>query len=235
MQFLRQFFRIEGLSADAIAERERPDFLVEVDGRTVGIEVTEVFIEDDGGPIRPRHAEAIVDGVVARAWQIYKERGGQPVYVSFGFVSHDVQQIRRDQTAETLAEFVLGLPLRPGDYRSLKPYSADPWPAGVPELTFMNVLAMPDRGTGHWTVPKGGWMAPLDAARLQPIINEKAAKLTEYRKAAPEVWLLIATDGLRPSQFFDASTSKGLAGTLASSFDRTYYLAGFEGQVHRLG
>jgi hypothetical protein len=230
---LRQFLQIEGLSASAVHEHERPDFLAQIGGRTVGIEVTEVYIDDDGGPIRPRHAEAIVDGVVARAWQLYRDRGGQPVRVSFGFATRVVQQMRRDQTAEALAEFVLQLPLRPDEYRPLEPYGPNPWPTGVPELTFMNVLAVREWGMALWTVPRGGWMAPLDAARLQPVIDEKATKLSEYRKAAPETWLLIATDGIRPSQFFDASTD--LAGVVfASPFDRTYYLAGFEGKVLRL-
>jgi len=36
-----------------LEEREAPDFILEVDGRSIGLEMTEVFIESDGGPVKP--------------------------------------------------------------------------------------------------------------------------------------------------------------------------------------
>ena len=92
--FLEAFLRITNLSATLLEEHEAPDFLLEVEGRRVGLEVTEVFIQNNGASLRPKIGEAIVDEIVARARQSYEERNGKPLHVSFGFTPNaDVRHI----------------------------------------------------------------------------------------------------------------------------------------------
>ena len=59
--FAQVFLRISRLPATILEDCEASDFLLETEGRRVGLEVTEVFVENDGGPVKPKIAESIVD------------------------------------------------------------------------------------------------------------------------------------------------------------------------------
>jgi hypothetical protein len=230
-RFVQSFLRISGLPAKILEEREAPDFLLEFEGRRIGLEVTEVFVEDDGSPIKPKAVESIVDDIVARAKQRYEECGGKPLHVSFGFSRNaDMRQLNRREAAEAIASFLLALDppvdeLVKWDRR---------WPRRdqLPqELSFMNILAVPGATKSHWSTPRAGWVAPLTANFLQPSIDEKSKKIARYQGTVRDVWLLLAIEGRAPSQFFEPSQE---IPTVASSFNRTYLLWLFAGKVYLL-
>lgn len=66
-------------------KREAPDFIVRVEGRTVGVEVTELFISHDASQSPLQVQESISTRIVLRARQIYEESGASPVHVSVCF------------------------------------------------------------------------------------------------------------------------------------------------------
>lgn len=235
LQLLAMLLDRGGIAAQVVDDdRETPDFLLSVDGRIVGVEVTEIFVDNDGGPDNPAAIEANVDRVVAEAWKFYRDQGGRPVHASFGFHTGMVRNMRRRDTAQKLAAFVAGLELPKDRHLSLTPYSGDPFP-DVPELAFLNLLAVERWELAVWTSPKAGFVAPLTAQVLQEAIDRKRGRIDDYRAAAPEVWLLIGTSGHGPSQFFELHPSEDLRSGLVSPFDRTYLLHGFAGRVIELG
>ena len=74
------------------------------------------------------------------------------------------------------------------------------------------------------------WIAPLTAELIQWRIDEKASRISSYRAAMLELWLVIGVLGRDPSQFFDFDTGD-LAGVFESPFDRTYFVDGFLGRA----
>lgn len=234
-RLLELFLERAGIAATIAEEREAPDFVIKVESRLVGVEVTELHY-DDGGPIALKAAESICDGVVAEAWSLYKVLGGRPVHVSFLFSNGaELKRMRRDQAARTLAEFMLGLDPPLDNLLDLRRYGSDPFPA-VDELIGLHILAVDEWPKAIWHALKGGWVAPLEDLRIQGEVDAKAPKIDIYRKAASEVWLVIATLGRGPSQFFHIpSGTTRLGPTVRSAFDRTFYLSGFEGKVYELG
>jgi hypothetical protein len=86
----------------------------------------------------------------------------------------------------------------------------------------------------HWHVPESGWVAPLEEVALQAKVDEKAAKLSDYHRAAAEIWLLIAVKGWSASQLFEIGSDLRPE-RVSSPFSRTYYLSAFDGRVLRLG
>jgi hypothetical protein len=229
--FLQAFLRIANLAATLIEEREAPDFLLDVEGRLVGLEVTEVFLQNNGELLPPKIGEAIVDEIVARARRSYEERGGKPLHVSFGFLPNaEMRHIDRRGAGDAIANFLLRFDPPMGGLVKLERAFAGR--DALPEqLTFMHVLAVPTWTMGHWWAPKAGWVAPLITDFLQPSVDEKAKKIAQYRQAADEAWLLLAIEGRAPSQFFEPSETLP---TVSSPFDRTYLLSLFGGTVQLL-
>ena len=231
--FVGMFFHFTGLSGRVIEEREAPDFILEIEGKTVGLEVTEVFIRDDGSPLGPKAKESVVARIVEGARRLYEEAGGKPLHVSLGFSSSTyIQTVNRNQTAAAVANFLLELDPPVDELVKWKPSYKDN--ALPPCITFMHILAVPSETMAHWHAPQAGWVAPLSEQVLQTCVDEKAAKLTKYRSAAPEIWLLLAVEGRAPSQFFDRRPDIR-PDAIRSPFDRTYLLSLIEGTVQEVG
>ena len=148
--FLHAFLRISNLAATLIEEREAPDFLLDVEGRLVGLEVTEVFLQNNGELLPPKIGEAIVDEIVARARRSYEERSGRPLHVSFGFLPNaEMRHIDRRGAGDAIANFLLRFDPPMGELVKLERAFAGR--DALPEqLTFMHVLAVPTWTMGHW-------------------------------------------------------------------------------------
>jgi hypothetical protein len=84
-QLLEAFIRLLRVEAVVVDEREAPDFILRVDGRTVGVELTELYVEDDGQALPPKARESLATRVVAQARHLYESMGGKPLHVAIGF------------------------------------------------------------------------------------------------------------------------------------------------------
>jgi hypothetical protein len=211
-------------------DRESPDFLLEFDGRIVGLEVTQLFVPDHPGASRPAD-ESAIDEIVDRARQSYLEAGGKMLQVRFAFFSREgFAGVRRVDAANAIADFLLHMdtPLEGTWQYDRRVMGFDRLP---PQLVSITAWADPTNMFPHWTASKAGWVSPLDTAAVQPSVDEKASRIARYREVAPEVWLLLAIEGRRASQFFELRADPP---TIRSPFDRTYLYLGFEGAVHLL-
>lgn len=229
--FLERFVEASGLAVEIEDEREEPDFLVRFGGRIVGVEVTRVYISDEGNRL-PQAQESISDRIVSRARRMYESIGGWPAHVSVCFASRqDLQRINRDDTAEELAGVVKSMGLgewkrvdwRPEDLGSLSRVVA-----------FVQALGVPAPEMAHWTVARAGWAAPLTIEHLQSRIRDKAARLPEYQRNVRENWLLVYADGMKPSQLFEVREGFD-SSKVVSPFDRTYFYCHPERAIVELG
>lgn len=222
--FVSAFLKLSNLPARILEEREAPDFILEVEGRSVGLEVTEVFRGSNGGPEQPRQTESVINEIILRARRVYEDRGGKPLHVSIGFHSRgEMRHVSRTEAADKLATFLLELDPPVDQVVEWRRRAIDP--DALPEqIAFISVIAVPVPTMAHWWAPQAGWVAPLVAELLQPSINEKSRKIAQYRCAVPEVWPLLAIEGRSPSQLFEPSSE---VPTVASPFDRTYLISTF--------
>lgn len=177
--FLERFVEAAGLALDIIEERETPDFLVCVEDRVVGVEVTRLFVaHDTNGPL-PQAQESISDGITRTARRLYESKGGSPAHVSIYFSHRDLRRVDRSQLAASLATFVLDLALVAG--------KRSDWRWGLGDrildehIGFLHTLGVPDRKMAHWSVARAGWVAPVTADVLQERIDKKAQRLAEYQ------------------------------------------------------
>ncbi len=231
---LRVFLKLSGLPARILEDdREAPDFILEFEGRRVGLEVTELFIDKDGRPLAPKARESIGTRIAAQARRQYEELGGKPVHVTIGLsLGAEIRDLNRSEAAGKLARFILTLDPPLDQLVTWRPsYENDPLP---PEVHYLNILAVPSWSMANWYVPQSGWVAPLTESLFQASIDGKAGKLEKYRLATPEVWLLLASEGWSASQLFDR-TPDARPEAIRSPFDRTYFMSAFDGAFLRLG
>jgi hypothetical protein len=231
-QLLDAFIQCSRIDAVITEEREAPDFIVQIDGRRVGVELTELFVEDDGNVVRPKARESLAAKVVAEARRLYESRGGSPLHVSVGFLPNiDFRKLERAATALTLAEFLLGQDIPPNGHRSWGFNRNSPLPSVV---HFVSAFSVPNLECAHWYAPQAGWIAPLTEAILQSSIETKAAKLASYRAVTSEIWLVLVAAGGAPSQAFERKPELCWE-AIRSPFSRTFFVSLIDSDVHEIG
>ncbi|MFC3683716.1 hypothetical protein [Hydrogenophaga luteola] len=224
---LDRFLTVAGLEVQSVEQSEAPDFLLQVQSKLIGIEVTEVFRNPDLSGRSPRALESITDRIVARARSLYHVRNCRFVHVNVLFFDGvDVQSLNREQVADRIATLVESMSLESAHVHWRNDYE-DP---SLDAVAFVTALAVPEASMSHWGVPRAGWRTKLSTELLRSAIEAKNEKVQAYRAKADEVWLLLAVEGSRPSQFFDPEVPPATS-DLASRFDRTYWFNSMHDQV----
>ena len=206
--------------------KERPDFLVRFQGRLLGVEVAELQIDRDRGPVAGSalQMEASLQGaVLSRAKQLYFERASRPLNARVAFragLSQSLKKAVRRHVAQQLAGALLELELEPFERQRLDAYTDPPVPAPI---SFVHTLGLPGEAIPRWQVISSGWSRPFQASDVAPLLAEKNRLIAAYREAVQENWLLLVADGSRPPGMFQAP-DQGSVDLPSSEFDRTFLL-----------
>jgi hypothetical protein len=214
----------------SISDRESPDFAFLSDGRLVGVEVTELYHPAKPGEAPLQASANIAAEIVQRAERAHASSGGESLRVSVAFAPHArLQAVRRDEAGHLLLELVQRALDQVSDIVEWRPtYRGDVKYAEL--FSHVHIYRHPQGIAPHWFVTAAGWIAPLTAELIQARIDEKASRISSYRAAMLELWLVIGVLGRDPSQFFDFDT-EDLAGVFRSPFDRTYFVDGSLGRA----
>jgi hypothetical protein len=230
---LDRFFERQRISPTCIQKSEAPDFLIDLQGRRVGIEVTELFIRprskksETDPPIGEgpslQELESTTNRIVSKAQQIYFAANNPPVMLTIW--SSD--QITLDKTkgyqiAELIADLIQSLNLQNSQvfhWRSSEAEIEHPL-SGFVDL--IHAEGVPEPRFARWTVARPGLVAPLTGKHLQNSIDKKAQKINSYQKNAEETWLLIVADHTQPSQMFFVAQGFSLD-SVTSPFAKTFF------------
>jgi len=233
---LERFIEAAALPAEITAEREAPDFIVRVEGRTVGIEVTELFIPPREGRTLRQAQESLSARLVSRAQEIYRASGAPPVHVTALFrAGLDFRQIDRDATAMRLASFIQSLKLTSGQRHEWPPAEDDDEDDDrLQEFSYLQALGVPTYDLASWRIARAGWSAGLTADTVQSSVNQKAARLVTYQEAIAENWLVIVADRTKPSGMFRMKPDFDFR-QISSPFARTFLYLYPERPIIELG
>lgn len=229
---LATLLRAESIESQII-DRESPDFEICLQGKAVGVEVTELYHGSQAGQPSLQAIASICREIVERSERLFAKSAGTSLRVSVAFSPNaPLQKVRRDEAAQILHELVV---------HTLREQGTDvEWrPRGSEDLRFLELFSrihiyrQPQDFTPHWLVITAGWVAPVTAELVQSRINEKASLAASYMQNHPEVWLVVGVRGDTPSQFFDFNT-EALGVSFRSPFSRTYFVDAFLGRAVRL-
>jgi hypothetical protein len=231
-QLLEAFFAISGIAGQIEEEREAPDFVVRVDDKQIGVELTEVFVPTSDNELPPKAKESRALKIMDDARLHYEARGGKPLHVAVGFSPYtDFNVLNRALTAKVVAEFLLAQDISEDRPQSWRPTLHGPLPR---EINFIHAFGVSNKAASHWYSPQAGWIVPLTEAILQACVETKSGKLSKYQSVAMECWLVLVVAGGAPSQGFDLRPQ--IDGTaIQSPFAQTYLLSLIDGTVQKLG
>jgi len=231
---LDRFLELQGISPTCVHALDPPDFLIGLEGRDVGIEVTELFIRSGKSTVGPepkerpllQAEETITNRIVSKARKIYFDAGNSLALSTIWFSDPvTLDKKKGDQIAELIAHQIASMSLQSWQsvtWRSSEDGNED---CSLSEsVEMIHAYGVPELRFTRWTVARPGLVAPLIPKRLQEEIDKKAKKIIGYRKCAgtEEIWLLIFVDRTLPSQRFFV-TPDFPRESVYSPFTRTFY------------
>jgi hypothetical protein len=229
---LDRFLELQGISPARIQELDPPDFLIDLEGREVGIEVTEIFIRSNKSEALPQptkdlllqEIESNTDRIVSKARKIYFDAGNPPVLSTIWLSNRiTLDKKKGDQVAGLIAHQIQSMNLKNsqgGAWRSSEDENAER--SLSDSVAIIHAYGVPDPRFARWTVGRPGVVAPLTTKHLQDVIDEKAKKFNRYKEKAEEIWLLIFADHTRPSQMFFVAPDFP-SDSVSSLFTKTFY------------
>jgi hypothetical protein len=167
-----------------VVPHEKPDFLLHADGRTIGIEVTELCRE---GP----RAEGGKLAKVADAAKLRYSRSAnnRPLEVSAAFAPR-IEHLGFNELVDGLVNFVQVHQNEEGCFN----WNDIELPHGFMPQGYCYIAIHRARGAGQWRTFKAFDVTLAGKDLLEAYIGDKNSRLPVYRAAAREVWLLIIND-----------------------------------------
>jgi hypothetical protein len=231
---------LESLPGAPVGNREfgdKPDLVIHTATHRIGIEHTQVFrLQDALGKPFPKEAESLEKRLVERAQQLFEGQGGPALFVYVSFNDLPIRKADVQGVAERLAAVVAQIaPTEPGAQTEVEAWSYNRTaPGAIPDQVEELYIIRPARPDAEslWGVSRAGTVPDLTRDRIQETIDEKNAKLAEYRRRCEEVWLLLVAHGFSPAT--DLRLAEGFAETFTFGFDRVFYFHNFSGEVVEL-
>jgi len=216
-----------------IEATEKPDFLVQTSKNLLGIEVTDLYLENlsEQPPLQAK--EALRGRIVEMTKRKYDVHNHQFLNVSIHFDSHYMLKITElDPLSEQLATLLVKNVPAPGEtyieeYNSV---NRGYFPKGIHTVRATN---LPSMQKSYFSSPSAGFIPRLKQHDLERAISPKESKVKKYREKAQEVWLLINCDCGQLSTTFDFN-EEALQFSHESNFDKIFLLRYFAQTVHQI-
>jgi len=219
-----QYFEPE-IQSDSFkhGENQIPDFLVSVNDRVVGVEVTQLF-----KPEGRRDVESMQERILEEACRMAQEQKLPPAHVTLFFNLSGT----RDPSACQIADAVVNVVAKhmPADGESVSLESVQ----GQPRVVDMiNINRAYSHEIGRWAWIEVSTVGRDAASLVKEVIAKKAEKFSSYRNSCSKCWLLIVADSFRSSGklAFDGSIQSQV---FVSPFARTYVLDFGKGKLYQL-
>ena len=231
---LEQFFEAANIAAIIQNEEgEAPDFIVEVDGKIIGVELTDLFILDGNHPNNLQASESLADRIIAEACSIYSSFNKPPLHVRVAFrPCANLKAVNRSDVSRAIAGIVVKRIPAPG--ARFRWYGNRETDSLANLVSSIHITGAHIDGRNRWVAVGAGWVATESQSVLQRRIDEKAALLESYRLRATTNWLLLVTGGTKPSQFIEPPLPQ-IARATFSPFERTFFFEPFRRIVIELG
>jgi hypothetical protein len=219
-----QFAASLGLSVSPV-KRESPDFLLIVEGRDVGLELTRIYGPADPGALPVQQTDGLLSKAIEDARSRFREAGGPALYLTFTTSKHPPTT---KSEARDLADRLLGLLLDGAGWQ--RPFSSEE-SASISEIASIRAYPSVDGKDELWSHGRGTWMKQLGFEVLQDAISGKDKLLPKYRLAFNELWLVLIRDFFERGHFYEV-TQAALDHEYQSGFDRVFLLTAHDASSH---
>lgn len=158
------------------SSREKPDILIQFDGPYVGVEITEIHIDQisnqhsDGSTLRKMHENKI--DIVRRAQNQYFEDGYGWINAIFLLKELTKYSTRtyRSELARSIVEVLGQLNMDEWERCRIDSYSKRLLQQAVDVI---HIVGLPKNGTPRWQLADAGWSRTLRPGDIKPVIDKK--------------------------------------------------------------
>ena len=201
-------------------DQESPDFLIKYDGRCVGVEITEIHIDENpkdqsqndsknGSPSRKkrrikdkgspsRKKRHIKDKIVERAQEQYSSTRSRSIYAFFNFNDSEFLASANSKTMDDMVEDIVNVlgdsnldDMEISTRKKIDRHSTPPTPSFV---KFIGVHKTPKDTERPWQQDNASFTKKLQPCDLKEVLKIKNKKFEDYQKTVCENWLLIYAD-----------------------------------------
>lgn len=215
LEMALQLLRFSYLVTDK--DGESPDFLIEIDGQEIGVEVTSVYRNLGNG--NSAKTQSALPGIGENAVKIYNRKGGIPLV--FGFSFDGVSDINRyTESSQMLGDF-------------LYEYISEHFPHGIPSSQEINIklpslaCSVFAQSTDQTTSVEGFTVSGFDSMQassfvIREAIRKKEKLLAKYKNRCDIVWLLVVLPSMQLAADLMLQDNKSIE--LFYDFDAVYVL-----------
>jgi len=173
-----------------VKQGDKPDFII--DGpRKIGIEMTNLYLEDGASPESEQVQRTIRESVVSNAERLYLNNGGKNIAIAFSFDKTKPIRDRR-KLEKRLAEYAKSIENRGKGGMSKETFKT------IPELSY--VYLNPKEYVGaRWQVTQVYEGQMMSRDRLLEIVKTKEKLANQYTKC-DGYWLLVVVDFMDRAQ-----------------------------------
>lgn len=204
-----------------VIEGESPDFTVQSDYRTVGVEITRFYLPPPDGERPQQEQQNLKDRVVRLAHQMHIEAGGPALYVSV-FYQQRLAITKRDvpTMASAISKIVLevALPASITDTPTIVTGSRLP-----SEINNIRITKSIDGRDQLWYASAGGWVAPVKPQYIREVIERKSSMVSVAKTKCDELWLVIISDRFSRAAPVELS-EEAACYTYQKIFDRVFWI-----------
>jgi hypothetical protein len=209
---------------------EAPDFLFNLNGKTIGIEVTELNVPSRRLP--HRQIESMEDFITSHARDLVVQRSLPFLSVWLFFnIQESIKTDRLRAIAQAVADTVEWSIPKVGERIELEyPSACNVHPREVDQI---HIVRHEHAQRQWWRTVRSSRVMRKVAPLFQEAIAQKDKKYSSYRKQCNECWLLLGAEGtsqssaIRPEK--DVFSQKFL-----SRFERAFFLRLADSQCHEL-
>lgn len=176
-----------------------PDVIIEAGGRKIGIELTELIINDS-----EKRKEVIQESVLKEAQKEFEERYALPLHVTVSFTdSLEDKGLKKKLVAEHLAEIIIHqISQIKDELKNQESFSINLNRLNNQYFHSISIFYLSKLTIPCWSPLNSFWVPELPHIYIQEVITQKSKKVKGYLSGCEEVWLLILENG-SPSSYFD--------------------------------
>lgn len=210
-----------------IEKSESPDFLFDYNGRRIGVEHTELFLDKEY-PLQAK--ESVEDDIAKLAEEYSNQKGYFPsrTKILFGDIK-GLNKSQRKEVAQNLSDYVQFERLASSKEAF---HQMELHPRARQVNTIYSTL-MPKDLENHYFAVRAGWVKINATKEAADALVRKSKKISAYRKKCNEVWLLVVADGRNPSSLLGKNEGVDPLATL-HGFDRAFFMFHIDQYVQEL-
>ena len=209
---------------------ESPDFIIEINGEIIGVEVTGIYRDLVDGNSAKTQSDLLA--ITDEAVRIYNDNGGIPLVFGFSF-NGKVAVKNRKVTAKKIGLF-------------LCKYTKEHFPKGIDTIQQIRI----NQNNDEFSLVRSVFAQPTDSATavgltvsgfdsisaqdsdLEKALRKKETLLQKYKERCNKIWLLIVLPSMQLAADFKLQNKRSV--TIAHKFDAAYILDDYRNQVQSI-